>query len=80
MDLWYKIFLGLYIGLAGYFLIKSLPELYKLLKKSKDIHHLIKNDPTSQKLDEEILDLNKRAADRLKGDKDARYILKKKRY
>ena len=67
MDLWYQIYLGLFIGLVGYFLIKSFKYVAELLKKSKDINHLIKNNPTSQKLDEEILDLNKRAADRLKG-------------
>ena len=77
MDLLEKIIVGLYTGLAVYGLILFFKDSDKLLKRSKDIDHLIKNDPTSQKLDEEILDLNKRAADRLKGDKDARYILKK---
>jgi len=44
-------------------------------RRKKNIDDLIKNDPTLQKLDKEIGDLNKKAADRLKRDKDAMVTL-----
>ena len=46
-------------------------------RRKKNIDDLIKNDPVLQKLDKEIGDLNKRAADRLKRDKDYMALLKK---
>jgi hypothetical protein len=51
--------------------------LFGKKKKPKNVDDLIKNDPVLQKLDKEIGDLEKKAADRLKKDKDYMALLKK---
>ena len=51
------------------FLVKS--------KKPKSIDDLIKNDPTLQKLDKEIGDINKKASKHIRKDKVTMDILKK---
>lgn len=46
-------------------------------EKPKDIDSIIKNDPILQQIDKRIGDLNDKAAERLKKDKNAMAILKK---
>lgn len=46
-------------------------------EKPKDIDTIIKNDPILQQIDKKIGDLNDKAAERLKKDKNAMAILKK---
>jgi len=49
----------------------------KKKKTPKEIDDLIKNDPVLQKLDKEMGDINKKAANRLKKDKEYMKLLKK---
>ena len=51
--------------------------LFGKKKKPKSIDYLIKNDPTLQKLDKEIGDLNREADKYLKKDKEYMALLKK---
>jgi hypothetical protein len=48
----------------------------KKQSKSEKINNLIANDPVIKKLDQEIGELNNRAAERLRKDKEAVKILK----
>ena len=59
---------------------KNVNEFFGLFgkkKKPKSIDDLIKNDPTLQKLDKEIGDINKKASKHIKRDKVTMDILKK---